>query len=432
MLLNLILRLVHLPMKTLLFCYANNRDRPLPELRHEDDTIDRLLDPLSSQQYFQKIRDSFATTDSVASKILAYQDSLCLFHFSGHAGSSALVLEDSSARAEGVAQLLARCPQLRLIFLNGCSTLEHLRLLRENSSQAAIIATSTPVEDTVATQFSIAFYRALSSGTTLGEALDRARLELQLKNTTTIDIIRGGIETELEEISRNQWYFSAPDEQATQWRMPAGEELRDAERRGRNNRYGRLALILGSIAIVGGSYYYFRTHQSIDYVVYLRTQQGEAPAAGTAKLRLLLGNTPREVMAAPDGRVVVTGIPASFQQKPVRVELIDSPDQSFANGTFVDTLLLADTEATLSLIPHQDLCCIRGTVYDDNGEPVANAAVWAENLPAGQTDSLGRFVITLPLKYQQEASILVTARKNQQQVSVHATPRVETSLSIPL
>ncbi len=86
----------------------------------------------------------------------------------------------------------------------------------------------------------------------------------------------------------------------------------------------------------------------------------------------------------------------------------------------------------MSLIPHEDLCCIRGTVYDSNGDPVAQATVWAENVPNKQTDSLGRFVIPLPVKYQQEGSLLVTARKNQQQVSVSANPRQETSLSLPL
>ena len=418
-------------MKTVLFCFANNRDRPLPELRREDDTIDQLLDPLSSQQHFQKIRDSFATTNSIANKILDYQASLCVFHYSGHAGSTALHLEDSSARAVGVAQLLARCPELRLIFLNGCSTLEHIRLLREKNSTAAIIATSTPVDDTIATDFSISFYKALISGTTLAGALERARLELQVKETTTIETIRGGFVTELEEVSRNQWYFSAPDELATQWTMPAGEELRQAKRRSLYDRYLRLALVLGTVAVVGGSYQYFRTHQSFDYVVYPRTAQGQPVAKGSAKLRLLLGNTPREELADPTGRVVITGIPARFQQKRVRVELIDSPDQSFSNGTFIDSLLLTETESTLSLIPHEDLCCIRGTVYDANGQTVAQATVWAENFPTSQTDSLGQFVLKLPLPYQQDASVQVNARKNKQQVSVHATPRVETSLSLP-
>ncbi|GAB4038014.1 carboxypeptidase-like regulatory domain-containing protein [Spirosoma gilvum] len=419
-------------MKTLLFCFANDRDRPLPELRREDDTIDRLLDPLSSQQHFQKIRDSFATTDSVASKIITYQESLCLFHYSGHAGSSALHLEDSPARAVGIAQLLARCPQLRLIFLNGCSTLEHIRLLREQNSQAAIIATSTPVQDTVATQFSIAFYRALVNGTSLAEALERARLELQVKDTAMIETIRGGVFTELEEVSRNQWYFSTPNEITTQWRLPAGEERRRAERRTRYDRYFRLALILSTIVIVGGSYSYFRMHQSFDYIVYLRPGQGQTPVSSAAKIRLILGNVPREETVDANGRVMIAGIPARFQEKPVRVELLNSPDLAFSNGTFADTLLLDKTEATLSLIPHQDLCCIRGTVYDNNGHPVSKATVWAENFPVQQTDSLGRFVLQLPVEYQQETSIRVTARKNQQQASVHATPREETSVLLPL
>lgn len=423
-------------MKTLLFCFANDRDRPLPELRREDDTIDRLLDPLSSQQHFQKIRDSFATTDSVASKIITYQDSLCLFHYSGHAGSSALHLEDSPARAVGIAQLLARCPHLRLIFLNGCSTLEHIRLLREQNSQAAIIATSTPVQDTVATQFSIAFYRALVSGTSLNEALERARLELQVKDTAMIETIRGGIFTEMEldgraEVSRNQWYFSTPNDVATQWKLPAGEERRKAERQTRYDRYTRLALVLGSLVLVGGSYTYFRSHQSFDYTVYLRTGQGQTPVSPSARLRLLLGNVPREEMVDANGRVSIAGIPAQYQDKPVRIELLNSPDQAFSNGTFADTLQLTQTESTLSLVPHQDLCCIRGTVYDANGHPVSSATVWAENFPVQQTDSLGHFVLPLPVQYQQETSLRVTARKNQLQASVHATPREETSVLLP-
>ncbi|WP_421828789.1 CHAT domain-containing protein [Larkinella sp.] len=417
-------------MNTLLFCFANNRERPLPELRQEDDTIDRLLDPLSSQQHFQKIRDSYATTDSVASKILTYQDSLCLFHFSGHAGSSGLELEDGSARAAGIAQLLARCKQLRLVFLNGCSTIRQIQRLQEQGVKAAIIATSTPIEDTIAARLSIAFYRALANGETLEEALNRARLALQVSQTTQLHTIRGAVEIDLEEVSRNQWYFFCPDEKNAHWKLPAGEEKSIAKRRLRHQRYLQRALIVSSIVVVGGSYGYFRTHQSFDYVVYLRDQQGQS--LSKTKLRLRLGNAPREEITDAYGRAVITGIAARFQETPVPVELIDSPNQSFQNGSTTDTLVLTGTEATLSVIPHRDLCCIRGTIFNSKGQPVANAAVWAEQFPAQQTDSLGRFVITLPPEHQQDASVRVTARKNRQQVSVYASPRQETSLSLPL
>ncbi len=209
-------------MDTLLFCYANNRDRPLSELGKEDSQIDRLLDPRSSKNQFQKVRDSFATTESVAAKILTYRDTLSLFHFSGHAGSDVLLLEDSAARGMGMAQLLARCPNLRLVFLNGCSTLNHVKLLAHQRVNAAVIATMAPVDDSVATRFSSAFYQAMVNQYSVQQALDQARLSIQISRATAIETIsRGGLETAAE-VSLNQWYVYYPDEQTARWELPTG------------------------------------------------------------------------------------------------------------------------------------------------------------------------------------------------------------------
>lgn len=212
-------------MHTLLFCYANDRDRPLPDLRREDEGIDRLLDPRASRNHFQKIRESFATTESVAGKLLTYADSLALFHFSGHAGSTILQLEDTQARGVGIAQLLGRCPNLRLVFLNGCSTLQHIKLLQAQGVKAAVIATSTPIEDDVAVRFSLAFYRALVNQYSVEQALDTARLELQVSTATDIKPVRAAlVDDSLEEVSRNQWYFFAPTDEAPRWELPTGAD----------------------------------------------------------------------------------------------------------------------------------------------------------------------------------------------------------------
>ncbi|RYF75784.1 MAG: CHAT domain-containing protein, partial [Cytophagaceae bacterium] len=209
-------------MNTLLFCYANDRDRPLAELGDEDAGIDRLLDPRSSQGQFQKVRDSFATTDSVVSKIQTYQDTLCLFHFSGHAGSTLLQFEDKQARGTGVAQLLGRCPELRLVFLNGCSTLNHIKLLQAQNVKAAVIATTSPINDTVARQFSIAFYQALVNQYSVQEALDKARLSIQVTVDIPIQrISRGGLET-ISDDSPDKWYFYCPEDETARWELPIG------------------------------------------------------------------------------------------------------------------------------------------------------------------------------------------------------------------
>lgn len=210
-------------MNTLLFCYANDRNRPLPSLGDEDAQIDRLLDPRSSRNHYQKIRDSFATSESVTNKILTYQDSLCLFHFSGHAGDNILQFEDTTARGMGIAQLLARCPNLRLIFLNGCSTLQHVQLLRGLNVNAAVIATATPIEDYTATRFALAFYRALNNQYSLQQAVEMARLEIQVTTNTSVkQVDRAMLVDSLEEVSRNQWYFFCPDPALARWELPTG------------------------------------------------------------------------------------------------------------------------------------------------------------------------------------------------------------------
>lgn len=209
-------------MDTLLFCYANNRDQPLHSLGEEDTRIDQLLDLRSSQNQFQKVRESFATTDSIAAKILSYKDSLCLFHYSGHAGSDVLILEDSPARGAGMAQLLAQCPNLKLIFLNGCSTLNHIKLLADQQVNAAVIATATPVEDTTATQFAIDFYQALVNQYSLTEALTDAQQRLQLKVATAIQPITRSMFATAGAVSVNQWYFYYPNDETAKWELPTG------------------------------------------------------------------------------------------------------------------------------------------------------------------------------------------------------------------
>jgi hypothetical protein len=99
-----------------------------------------------------------------------------------------LQLEDTVARGVGIAQLLGRCPNLKLVFLNGCSTLQHIRLLVAQNVKAAIIATSTPIEDQAASAFALTFYRALANQHSMAESLDMAQLKLQVSEATTIQV----------------------------------------------------------------------------------------------------------------------------------------------------------------------------------------------------------------------------------------------------
>lgn len=161
-------------METLFLAFANSQSDPLPTLREEDDKACSLLGRRAGQGHYALHRDSYASLPKVAEQLLNYRDSLAVFLFSGHAGRDKLLLEDQDVRAEGIAGLLGLCPRLKLVVLNGCSTGGQVARLLALPNHPAVIATSAPVGDRVATQFSITFFQALAEQSATVEEAFRA------------------------------------------------------------------------------------------------------------------------------------------------------------------------------------------------------------------------------------------------------------------
>lgn len=161
-------------MEVVYFAFYNDPKDPLQELKEEDQKINQILEVLAAQGQFRIVRDSFASLDTVAEKLTLYQNDLVLFHFGGHAGQSELLLEDGSARSEGIAQLLKNCPNLQLVFLNGCSTQGQVDRLLE-LGVPAVLATTRPVNDKKARVFSTHFYQTLSYLKPLDTAVEFAK-----------------------------------------------------------------------------------------------------------------------------------------------------------------------------------------------------------------------------------------------------------------
>lgn len=161
-------------MDTLLFAFANQPTAPLPTLQEEDDTLMRLLAPRAKAQHFLLHRESFATLERLPAYLTLYRDSLAVFLYSGHAGRDRLLMTDGTAHAQGLARMLGQCPRLRLVVLNGCSTDGQVRDLLE-AGVPVVVATSAPVDDRRATQFSTRFFEALQQQFSLREAFDMAQ-----------------------------------------------------------------------------------------------------------------------------------------------------------------------------------------------------------------------------------------------------------------
>lgn len=149
-------------MNVIVLAFANSSSAPLPTLKEEDRGVYQVLSKKAGEEKeWHILHNSFASIADVTDDLLVYQDKISVFLYSGHAERDVLVTEGGDANAEGIAALLGACPNLKLVVLNGCSTQGQVAGLLA-AGVPCVIATAAPINDTSATQFSIAFFKALA------------------------------------------------------------------------------------------------------------------------------------------------------------------------------------------------------------------------------------------------------------------------------
>jgi hypothetical protein len=203
--------------KVLYFAFANDTDSPSPNLREEGETLFQLLLPRKKQKHFDLHRDEFASVNVIAKNLRYYKDQVVIFHYGGHAGSKSLFLKDQEANADGFAELLVgQQKNLKLVFLNGCSTQAQVDYLL-SLGIPAVIATSCPIYDGLATKFAEYFYDALVRNYTLKDAFEFAASVIMFANDQ-IHFFRG-IETE-REVDTSTWILRVANEEIYSWKLP--------------------------------------------------------------------------------------------------------------------------------------------------------------------------------------------------------------------
>ena len=160
-----------------LLAFANEQgggSRYLRLLPEELRRLDRILEEIRSKGLGDYKILPNATLDEILYWLEKRRNQIAVFHYAGHANSFQLLLESDSRRtqpayASGLAELLGMHRDLKLAFLNGCSTqLQAEQLLVEGVP--SVIATSGAIRDRVATNFAASFYGALAAGETLQSA----------------------------------------------------------------------------------------------------------------------------------------------------------------------------------------------------------------------------------------------------------------------
>jgi len=216
-------------MKSVYIAFANSNDNPLPSLRDEYDNVKSSLNERYLKGDFILNHDPFTTTDKIITTLRNdnFRNNLVLFLYSGHANRDHLLLEDGLANADGIAGLLGRCPNLSLVVLNGCSTAGQVDALL-NKNIPVVIATSAPIDDRRATQFSMTFFQELAQNkSSIREAFARAIDAAKVYGSINPEIRSRAI-GEINEMTQPLWglYYQEINAKVIDtWRLP--EKIQD-------------------------------------------------------------------------------------------------------------------------------------------------------------------------------------------------------------
>lgn len=209
---------INLPigMSVIYLTYANKEDQPLRHLRAEAEAINQLLTDRKLQNHFLLEIDPFASVEKIAYHINKYRDRLIFFGFSGHAGRDVLFTEEEAAHAQGITQLLGQCPNLKVVFLNGCSTAGQVKGLLSAGAQA-VIAAHAPVEDELAKDFADHLFQALNEQQTLKAAFEHAKSVVETLDKTKFFTTQRGVAFEMKD---SDWGLFWHNDTVLDWRLP--------------------------------------------------------------------------------------------------------------------------------------------------------------------------------------------------------------------
>ncbi|TAH19689.1 MAG: CHAT domain-containing protein [Cytophagales bacterium] len=208
--------------------FANDKvdnARYLRNLPVEQSQIREALASAQDAGLCQIVERNNASLEDIFNIFQKYKDQIAIFHYGGHADGYQLILETAEGNqhvhAGGLVSFLVGQKGLKLVFLNGCST-QQQSLELSQSGISAVIGTSNSIDDTVATNLSVRFYKGMGKGLSLerawNESLDVIRME---KGTNMRGLFRKSKE-ETEVIDAFPWnlYIREGSEIVKQWNLP--------------------------------------------------------------------------------------------------------------------------------------------------------------------------------------------------------------------
>ena len=205
-----------LKIPVVLLAFANDdEDRPL-NVKAESSALKDAFLLLEHEGLINVEREESVTLEELHKRVLDHSREMVIFHYAGHAGANELLLEEKAVSGESVARLLGQSPYLQLVFLNGCETHEQAKAFLD-SGVNIVIATSQPINDTLAKVFSTVFYESVSRKNTIEDAFSHASAFVSGKSD--VKLPKGGFRS----LGRRR-HKTADDDELIPWRLYAEDK----------------------------------------------------------------------------------------------------------------------------------------------------------------------------------------------------------------
>ena len=191
--------------------FANDQDAHLDLLKQESRKLYDTLEELERKEYVKVHREESADAEELFTDFARRKDQVAIFHYGGHASGTRLRLESGEGDAQGLAQMLGEQENLKLVFLNGCSSKGQVQALFD-AGVKAVIATSVPIKDDKAVMFAERFYESLAHRRTIDQAFNMASAFLLTNYGDKLDAQHRGIvmpwggQPEVEELPWGLYY----------------------------------------------------------------------------------------------------------------------------------------------------------------------------------------------------------------------------------
>ena len=102
--------------------FSNSQVDYLTMLKQESKHINRALEALDDKGLVKIVREESADLDTLFHNFNRFKNQIAIFHYAGHASGDNLSFEGNAGNADGLANLFSQQKNLKLVFLNGCST----------------------------------------------------------------------------------------------------------------------------------------------------------------------------------------------------------------------------------------------------------------------------------------------------------------------